>query len=404
MQVGFLLLIITLVMKTIKIIILLFLTVLLVRSSYSQIYSYKDIVNQYDGYTLTLNELTLNTNDEDIKEHAYVVIVTIYAGNEKITKFLYRDDLVMNSVKNYDDVFWSINFTVKRNNIILLPAMINIANQPSSLTIKFEGYSNMNEGDVAMMNQLSTGFVYCSSNMYNLMDQAFKYLASSPDVNRPNSSLLTTAEVLQQNISRRPGIFYLGNPSEVNYVLPQDPKKVIGTNLLVQGKRTIESKVTLKANDQWIFTVTKLPDVKIVQSEPYYTKIRGIFQDLTALQIVPEDRREGYLAKAQDVISEDMVVGRKAGVYLNDQVVKQFTNLMNLLKAGIRVKSDSASTTSEMMNSNEREALSYFEINLKENDFNLDNQYLYDDYINSSVNRGIIQKEIDLIRRYYQIK
>lgn len=391
-------------MKTIKIIILLFLTVLLMRSSYSQIYSYKDIVNQYDGYTLTLNELTLNTNDEDIKEHAYVVIVTIYAGNEKITKFLYRDDLVMNSVKNYDDVFWSINFTVKRNNVILLPAMINIANQPSSLTIKFEGYSNMNEGDVALMNQLSTGFVYCSSSMYNLMDQAFKYLASSPDVNRPNSSLLTTAEVLQQNISRRPGIFYLGNQSEVNYVLPQDPKKVIGTNLLVQGKRTIESKVTLKANDQWIFTVTKLPDVKIVQSEPYYTKIKGIFQDLTALQIVPEDRREGYIAKAQDVISEDMVVGRKAGVYINDQVVKQFTNLMNLLKAGIRVKADSLTTTSEMMNSNEREALSYFEINLKENDFNLDNQYLYDDYINSSVNRGIIQKEIDLIRRYYQIK
>jgi hypothetical protein len=391
-------------MKTIKILILLFFALILVRSSYSQIYSYKDIVNQYDAYTLTLNELTLNTNDEDIKEHAYVVIVTIYAGNEKITKFLYRDDLVMNSVKNYDDVFWSINFSVKRNNVILLPAMINIANQPSALTIKFEGYSNMNEGDMALMNQLSTSFVYCSSSMYNLMDQAFKYLAGSPDVNRPNSSLLTTAEVLQQNISRRPGIFYLGNPAEVNYVLPQDPKKVIGTNLLVQGKRTIESKVTVKASDQWIFTVTKLPDVKIVQSEPYYTKIKGVFQDLTALQIVPEDRREGYLAKAQEIISEDMVVGRKAGVYINDQVVKQFTNLMNLLKAGIRVKADSMTTTSDFMNSSEREALSYFETNLKENDFNLDNQYMYDDYINSSVNRGIIQKEIDLIRRYYQIK
>jgi hypothetical protein len=282
--------------------------------------------------------------------------------------------------------------------------MINIANQPSALTIKFEGYSNMNEGDMALMNQLSTSFVYCSSSMYNLMDQAFKYLAGSPDVNRPNSSLLTTAEVLQQNISRRPGIFYLGNPAEVNYVLPQDPKKVIGTNLLVQGKRTIESKVTVKASDQWIFTVTKLPDVKIVQSEPYYTKIKGVFQDLTALQIVPEDRREGYLAKAQEIISEDMVVGRKAGVYINDQVVKQFTNLMNLLKAGIRVKADSMTTTSDFMNSSEREALSYFETNLKENDFNLDNQYMYDDYINSSVNRGIIQKEIDLIRRYYQIK
>jgi hypothetical protein len=56
------------------------------------------------------------------------------------------------------------------------------------------------------------------------------------------------------------------------------------------------------------------------------------------------------------------------------------------------------------MLSHEREALSYFETNLKENDFNLDNQYLYDDYINSSVNRGVLQREIDLIRKYYQIK
>jgi hypothetical protein len=371
---------------------------------FSQVSSYKDIVNQYDAYTITLNELTLNTNDEEIKEHAYVVIITVIVGNEKITKFLYRDDLTMNSVKNYDDVYWSINFTVKRNNVILIPAHIGITNSPNSITMKFEGYSNLNEGDVTLMNQLSTGFVYGSSSMYNLMDQAYKYLASSPDINRPNSNLLTTAEVLQQNISRRPGIFYLGNPTEITYVVPQDPKKVIGTNLLIQGKRIVESKIGVRSSDMWNFTITKIPDVKIVQSEPYYTKIKGVFNDITAMQIIPIDRREGFLAKAQEIISDDVVPGRKSGVYVNDQVAKQFTNLMNLLKAGIRVKSDSLSSTSEFMNSNEREALSYFEQNLKENDFNVDNQYIFDDYINSSVNRGIIQKEIDLVRRYYQIK
>ncbi|RPI13067.1 MAG: hypothetical protein EHM58_19205 [Ignavibacteriae bacterium] len=387
-----------------KLLFILFFFILLPVSTNSQVSSYKDIVNIYDAYTITLNELTLNTNDEEIKEHAYVVIVTVIIGNEKITKFLYRDDLIMNSVKNYDDVFWSINFTVKRNNTIIIPAQVNVTNSPNSVLIKFEGYSNMNEADVALMSQLSTSFVYCSSNMYNLMDKAYKYLANSPDINRPNSSLLTTAEVLQQNISRRPGIFYLGNPTEVTYVVPQDPKKVIGTNLFVQGKRTVESKIGAKTNDLWIFTVTKLPDVKIVQAEPYYTKIKGVFQDITALQIIPLDRREGYLAKAQEIITDEMVPGRKADVYINDQVSKQFINLMNLLKAGIRVKSDSMQSTSDFMNSNEREALSYFEINLKENDFNLENEYLFDDYINSSVNRGIIQKEIDLVRRYYQIK
>lgn len=384
---------------------LILLCLLLVPSvSFSQVYSQKDIVNQYDPFTITFNDLTLNTNDEEFKEHFYVLVVTIYAGNEKIVKFFTRDDLVINSVKNYDDNFWNVNFTAKRNNVIIMPGFINITNSPSSITMKLEGYSNINEGDQVLINQLSTSFCYTSSGMYNLMDQAFKYLASSPDVNRPNNSQLVTAEVLQQNIAKRPEIFYMGNPAEVTYVLPNDPKKVIGTNLLIQGPRAVESKTALKVLDKWNITVTKLTDVKIVQSEPYYTKIKGVFTDISGLQKISDLKIEGYLARANEIINDDLVIGRKFGVYLNDQVVKQFTNLMNLVKAGIRVKADTAETTSDFMRSDEREALSYFEINLKENDFNLDNEYLYDDYINSSVNRGVLQREIDLIRKYYEIK
>jgi hypothetical protein len=371
--------------------------------SFSQIYSQKDIINQYDPFTITLNDLTLNTNDEDYREHYYLIMVTIYAGNEKIVKFINRDDLIINSVKSYDE-FWNINFTVKRNNIIILPAFINITNSPNSVTIKLEGYSNLNAGDQALMNQLSTSFCYTSSGMYNLMDQAFKYLASSPDVNRPNNSMLVTAEVLQQNLAKRPEIFYMGDPAEVTYVIPNDPKKVIGTNLLVQGPRFIESKVSLRVLDKWNMIITKLTDVNIVKSEPYYTKIKGIFNDITGLQKISDLKVEGYLARANEVINDDLVIGRKTGVYLNDQAVKQFTNLMNLLKAGLRVKADSAEVTTDFMKSDEREALSYFETNIRDNDFNLDNEYLYDDYINSSVNRGIIQREIDLIRKYYEIK
>jgi hypothetical protein len=388
----------------IKSVIILLCLLLVPSVSFSQVYSQKDIINQYDPFTITINELSLNTNDEEFREHYYLIVMTIFIGNEKVIKFINRDDLVMNAVKNYDDNFWNINFTVKRNNIIILPAFINLTNSPNSITIKLEGYSNLNAGDQGLMNQLSTSFCYTSSGMYNSMDQAFKYLASSPDVNRPNNSLLVTAEVLQQNISKRPEIFYMGDPAEITYVIPNDPKKVIGTNLLIQGPRNIESKVSIKVADKWNLNVTKYTDVKIVQAEPYYTKIKGVFNDISALQKISDLKIEGYLARANEIINDDLVIGSKTGVYLNDQVVKQFTNLMNLLKSGIRVKADTAETTSEFMQSNEREALSYFETNLKENDFNLDNQYLYDDYVNSSVNRGVIQREIDLIRKYYQIK
>jgi hypothetical protein len=368
----------------------------------AQVYSQKDIVNQYDPFTITFNDLVLNTNDEDFREHAYVIIATITAGSEEVIKIINKEDLTINSVKNYDDVFWNINFSVKKNNIILMPSLINLTSNPTSIKIKLQGYSNIYEPDQVTLNQLSSSFCYTSSGIYNLMDYAFKFLSNSPDINRPNNNLLTTADVLAQNISKRPEIFYLGNPTEIEYVIPKDPGKVIGTNILIQGPRAIQSKASTSVSDIWNLTITKLTDVKLVQNQPYYVKIKGVFSDLTNQQVITSDHEYGYLEKAQDVIDNDLILGNRTDVYINDQVARQFTNLMNLIKAGVRVKSDTAYSTNDLMKSDEREALSYFETNLKENDFNIDNEYLYDDYIN--VNRGVIQREIDMIRRYYEIK
>lgn len=388
----------------IKNLLVLFLFLVLCGSSFSQMYSSKDIINLYDPFTITFGELTLNTNDDEFKEHNFLIVITITIGPEKIIKFFYKDDLFINRTKNFDDDYWSISFTAKKNNVILIPSLYNVPNNGGLFKMKMEGYSNISAGDESMMNQLSTGYVYTSSTMYNAMEQSYKYLATSPEINKPNSSLLTTAEVLQRNVSTRPGIFYLGNPYEVSYGVPQDPNKVVGTNILIQGQKKIENKVGNKSADIWDVTFTKLTDVKIVQNESYYSRIRGVFNDLVNMNKVDENKREGLIARCNEVINEDLVMGRKTGVYMNDQVIKQFTNLMNFLKAGVRAKSDTASSTTDFMKSEEREAVTFFEVALKENDFNLDNQYVYDDFVNSSVNRGSIQKDLDLIRRYYQLK
>jgi len=329
-------------------------------------------------------------------------VVTAILGNEKVIKFLSKDDFMVNSLKTYDEIS-QVSMTVKRNGSMILPASFNIPNNTGSIYLKIEGYSNVNPSDVTALSQLSTSFCYVSSTLNGPMEQAYKYLSTTTDINRPNNSLLTSAEVLQQNMKTRPDVFYLGNPMEITYAIPQDPKKAVGTNILVQGKRPLES-TSGRMKDVVNITFTKYTDVKIVQSQPYYQKIKGVFSDITSQTIIPADKAPGFIEKAQDVISSDLVVGLRADVYLNDQVSKQYTNLMNLLKAYVRVISDSLQTTNDMMNSDEREALAYFETNLKDNDFDLDNQYVFDDYVSSSVNRGILQKEIDAIRRYYQIK
>ena len=372
---------------------------------YSQMYSPKEIVNQYDPFVITVNEVLLSTNDDEFKErNNFVVIMTITLGNEKIIKFLKQDDFTINNVKSYNDDFWQCNMTVKKNNSLIIPSIFVLPNNTNSITIKFEGFTALNIGDNAALDQLSTGFCYVSSSMYGYMEQAYKYLAASPDVNRPNNSNLSTAEVLQQNIKTRPGILYLGNPIDINFIIPQDPKKAFGTNLLVQGKKTLESTIRGNVKDKIDITVTKYTDVKIVQAEPYYLKIKGVFHDLASQIKIDYMKNEGFLFKAQDVITNDLVIGLKPGTYMNDQVVRQLTNLLNLLKAGVRAKSDTVENTSDIMRSDEREALSYIENALRENDFNLETQYIYDDYINSSVNRGMLQKEIDIIRKYYLIK
>lgn len=377
---------------------------LLGSASFSQIYSPKDIISIYDPFTITFTDLVLNTNDDEFKEHNYFVIVTITVGPEKIIKFFYKDDLQYNNMKNFNDDYWAVSFTAKKNNTILIPALFNINNNGGQITIKMEGYSNLTLGDEGMMNQLSTAYVYTSSTMYNQMEIAYKYLATSTDINKPNGSLLTTAEVLQRNASTRVGIFYLGNPTEVSYAIPEDPDKSVGTNILLQGQKKVESKLSSKTADQWNFTITKLYDVKIVQSEAYYNKIKAAFNDIINMSKIDENKREGNISRCNEIINEDLVIGRNPNIYLNVQAVKQFTLLMNFLKADIRAKSDTASSTTDFMRSDEREALTYMETNIKNDNFELDNQYIYDDFIHSSVGRGAIQKEIDIIRRYYGLK
>lgn len=371
---------------------------------FSQIYSPKDIISIYDPFTITFNDLVLNTNDDEFKEHNFLVVVTITIGPEKIIKFFYKDDLLYNSMKSFNDDYWAVSFTAKKNNIILIPALFNIPNNGGQINIKMEGYSNLSAGDESMMNQMSTSYVYTSSSMYGAMELANKYLATSTDINKPNTSLLTSAEVLQRNVSTRAGIFYLGNPTDVSYAVPEDPDKSIGTNILLQGQKKVESKLSSKTTDQWNFTITKLYDVKIVQNESYYNKAKALFSDIMNMSRIDENKREGLIARCNEVITEDLVMGRKTGVYLNSQVIKQLSYLMNFLKADIRAKSDTATSTTEFMKSDEREALTYMEENIKNDDYNLDNQYLYDDFIHSSIGRGAIQKEIDVIRRYYQLK
>jgi hypothetical protein len=379
--------------------------ILLPLTVFSQMYSTKDIINQYDPFVLTVNEVMLSTNDDEFRErNNFVVIMTIIIGNEKIVKFLRQDDFTINNVKSYGSDFYQYNMTVKRNGSVVIPAIFNLANSTNNITIKFEGYTNIYPTDITTLDQLSTSFCYLSSTMYGPMEQAFKFLAANPDINRPNSTAMTTAEVLQQNIKTRPEVIYVGNPIDINYSIPPDPKKAFGSNIFIQGQKILESAIKANVKDQIKLTVTKYTDVKIVQSEPYYVKIKGVFQDLTSMTKIPDMKSEGFIFKAQDVISTDLVIGLNQGVYINDQAVKQFTNLMNMLKAGVRAKSDSLEYTAESMRSDEREGLSYIETALKENDFNLETQYIYDDYINSSVNRGLLQKEIDIIRKYYQIK
>ncbi|MCI0450571.1 MAG: hypothetical protein L0Y79_12450 [Chlorobi bacterium] len=390
--------------KAIRKLLVLFLFLLFEGSLFTQIYSPKDIITIYDPFTITFGELVLNTNDDEFKEHNFVVIITITVGPEKIVKFFYKDDLLLNTMKNFNDDYWAISFKALKNNVVLVPSLFNVPNNGGMITIKMEGYSNISLGDEAMMNQMSTGYVYTGSTMYAAMEQAYKYLATSPDVNKPNNSLLTSAEVLQRNVSTRAGIFYLGNPTEVSYAIPEDPKKVIGTNILLQGSKKIESKLSSRTSDQWNLTFTKLHDVKIVHNESYYSKIKGIFSDIMNLQRIDENRREGYIARCNEIINEDLVMGRKTGVYLNEQAIKQFAYLMNFLKADVRAKSDTAAYTSDFMKSDEREALTYIESNIREDDFNLENQYIFDEFIHSSLGRGALLKEIDIIRRYYQLK
>src|ERR1041384_3391920 len=127
---------------------------------FSQMYSGKDVVNQYDPFSISIDNMTLSTNDGDFTENnSFIVIVTATIGNEKVIKFLTKDDITVNSAKAYGDIL-QVSMTPRKNNIMVFPAIFNIPNNTGSITIKVEGYSNINPIDLNALTQLSSSFCY----------------------------------------------------------------------------------------------------------------------------------------------------------------------------------------------------------------------------------------------------
>src|SRR4030095_1801358 len=120
-------------MKYINRLLVLILFLSLSGKMFSQIYSPKDIISIYDPFTITFGELVLNTNDDEFKDHNFLVVVTITVGPEKIVKFFYKNDLLLNTMKNFNDDYWAITFKPLKNNVVLVPALFNIPNHGSMI-------------------------------------------------------------------------------------------------------------------------------------------------------------------------------------------------------------------------------------------------------------------------------
>ena len=77
-------------------------------------------------------------------------------------------------------------------------------------------------------------------------------------------------------------------------------------------------------------------------------KMMGVFQDISLHQKIEYMKSEGFIAKAQDIISSDLVIGLRQGVYLNDQVVcatdKELVSLaLRVVQRGARTRRSTVS-------------------------------------------------------------
>ena len=364
--------------------------------SFSQV---DNFITQYDPYILSLKKYTFYypVDDDPLSGTSnFVVVMRGNIGNQKdaFIKFITADQVGFDLAREFEDGYiQEVNALDKRG--ILVPPSKDVSGS-YFLELTVSGYADLTDTDYEKMKKLSgSETVPVSTSMINSFAGIYHNYPQKTDIFKPTDETWAEAQAFLAGMNTRQKV----DLGTITFKSPMiaDIKNITASESLAAGDKTIENKKTYAIA---ILNFKSLRDELMVYEQDYYKKLYEIFLKLAGNSIYQDD----YF-KVVDELNDFKAIGFKDrdDVYIVPEVKKQLGNILEVFILSTPIKVDTNKTSESMISIEGQVVIDYFRENIG-GDKNRLNKYIFDDYLSNDINRVKLQRDIDLIRNYYNIR
>jgi hypothetical protein len=358
-----------------------------------------NFINQYDPYVTTPKKLTFYYPvDDDPQSTSSKFAIFIYGttiGSQKdaFIKIITADKIGFDASKEFQNGYLQ-EISIMDLRGILVPPIKDMGGS-NFLVLNIRLYAGFNETDYAKLKKISDeGTVTINSSIINPFMGFYSFYGSKNEVYKPTDENWAEVQVFLSGMGTRQKVDCGGIELVIPYVTTVTNIKS-GDNF-VPGDKVFEDK---KSNSMAIVNFKLVNNELLVMAQDYYKKLLDRFLKYAGNSIY-NDALPGIMEELNDFKSVGFK--DKNDVYVSPEAKKQLMYVLDLLILGQPIKADTTVNTSRIPLEGEL-VLDYFRSNIS-GDKTKSNRYIFEDFIGNDMNRIKLQRELELVRNYYNIK
>ncbi|HEY5536781.1 MAG TPA: hypothetical protein VIL99_17840 [Ignavibacteria bacterium] len=357
-----------------------------------------NFINQYDPYVTTPKKLTFYypVDDDPLSassKFAIFIYGTIGSQKDAFIKIITADKIGFDASKELQDGYLQ-DISIMDLRGILVPPIKDMGGS-NFLVLNIRLYAGFNETDYAKLKRISDeGTVTINSSIINPFMGFYSFYGSKNEVYKPTDENWAEVQVFLSGMGTRQKVDCGGIELVIPYVTTVTNIKS-GDNF-VPGDKVFEDK---KSNSMAIVNFKLVNNELLVMAQDYYKKLLDRFLKYAGNSIY-NDALPGIMEELNDFKSVGFK--DKNDVYVSPEAKKQLMYVLDLLILGQPIKADTTVNTSRIPLEGEL-VLDYFRANIS-GDKTKSNRYIFEDFIGNDMNRIKLQRELELVRNYYNIK
>lgn len=360
-----------------------------------------NFITQYDPYIITLKKFHFYYPESDPVTAASNMVIVIQGniGNYKnaFIKFIPGDKIGYDLAKEYEDGYLQEVSILDRKGVLVPPVKDLSGNNFLELVIT--AYADLTVTDYEKIKALASAEVLpVSTAMVNPFSGIYTNYMQKADVLKPTDEKWAEAEAFLAGMKTR----IKSDLGSVTYNVPMvsDVRNISSGANLVAGDKSVSMEDKRNPTIS-IVNFRQLKDEEIVSNMDYYKKLYDFFNKYGGTSSFFKDNVPGIVQELNDFKAQGFK--DKNDVYINPEAKKQLSYLLEILSATIPIKADTVETTTSSLPLEVQVALDYFKENFT-TDRTRFNKYIYETYIVNDINRAKVNRDIDLIRKYYNYR